>query len=414
MSKSGAVSEDDKMVYEYIKDNISKTIRENKEDNGTLIGLPYPYTVPCADGMFQEMYYWDTYFTNVGLCLLGEYETAKNNVDNMIYLVNRFGYMPNGNRTYYLNRSQPPFLSFMVRDIYDHIKDAKWLAKAYDALETEYGFWMRERITEIGLNQYSGKLIDGEAKQHADRYRRRTGLDMKDVDDMEVYRHYIAFCESGWDINPRWDFESYNYIQPELNSLLYGLEKNMEYFSRELGNGNEIKWIKAADKRLELMNEYLIDENGLFCDYNFKKKTKGRIFSAAAFYPLFAGLASKEQAEAAVLALKRIEGGYGIFACEKNDTVGSYQWDYPNSWPPVTYIVIRGLMNYGFADDARRIAQKYTDASEKIFNETGCLWEKYNAYEGSVNVTHEYETPPMLGWCAGAYLYCMNILNGKD
>ena len=405
--------EDNKMVCEYIKNNIGKTIRENKEDNGTLIGLPYPYTVPCADGMFQEMYYWDTYFTNVGLCLIRAYERAKNNVDNMIYLVERFGYMPNGNRTYYLNRSQPPFLSFMVRDIYEHYKDKEWLGKAYDALETEYSFWMTRRMTETGLNQYGGTLIKDEAKQHADRYRCRTGLEMKDTDDMELYRHYISFCESGWDINPRWDFESYNYIQPELNSLLYGLEKNMEYFSKELGNRNEAKWSAAADRRLKLMNEYLVGENGLFCDYNFVKKTKGKIFSAAAFYPLFAGCASKEQAALAVSALNRIEGGYGVFACEKNDAIGSYQWDYPNSWPPVTYIVIRGLIAYGYTDDALRIAEKYIHASDKIFKETGCLWEKYNADEGSVNVTHEYETPPMIGWCAGAYLYCKSISEGK-
>ena len=102
---------------EFILDNWDKVIRENKEDKDTLIGLPYPYTVPCISGMFQEMYYWDTYFTNVGLILSGRIDQAKNNVDNMSYLISRYGFMPNGNRTRYLNNSQPPFLSMMVMEI---------------------------------------------------------------------------------------------------------------------------------------------------------------------------------------------------------------------------------------------------------------------------------------------------------
>ena len=98
-------------VREYIGSNWDNTTRFFTEDNDTLIGLPYPYTVPCIEGKFQEMYYWDVYFTNVGLIKSGRLSQAKNNVDNMCYLINKFGFVPNGNRTYYLSRSQPPFLS---------------------------------------------------------------------------------------------------------------------------------------------------------------------------------------------------------------------------------------------------------------------------------------------------------------
>ena len=125
------------MVETYIKNNWDKCIRENKQDDGTLIGLPKPYIVPCIGGMFQEMYYWDTYFTNKGLALSGRWEQIKNNTDDMLYLVDRYGYMPNGNRTFYLTRSQPPYLSMMVRDVYDHFQDKSWLESAYKTLEKE-------------------------------------------------------------------------------------------------------------------------------------------------------------------------------------------------------------------------------------------------------------------------------------
>lgn len=127
-------------VKTYIENNWNRTIKYNPVDDGTLIGLPYPYSVPAV-GYFDEMYYWDTFFTNKGLAISGKMEQVRNNTDNMLYLVERYGFMPNGNRTEYLTRSQPPFLSFMVRDVFEYYKDMEWLAEAYDILEKEYTFW---------------------------------------------------------------------------------------------------------------------------------------------------------------------------------------------------------------------------------------------------------------------------------
>lgn len=117
-------------VKDYITDNFPKTIRCNKKDSGTLIGLPHRYTVPCTSDMFEELYYWDIYFINAGLLAEGNTELAKDNIDNMLYMVDKFGFMPNGNRTYYLDRSQPPFLSQMIRELYEVSRDKEWLAKA--------------------------------------------------------------------------------------------------------------------------------------------------------------------------------------------------------------------------------------------------------------------------------------------
>jgi len=143
------------LVREFIRNSWDAVVRFNPNDSLTLIGLPYPYTVPCVAGTFQELYYWDTYFTCEGLAADGRTELAKNNVDDMLYLVDRFGYMPNGSRTWYLNRSQPPYLAMAVDRIFRATGDREWLARALGTLEREYAFWMTERMTPIGLNRYS-------------------------------------------------------------------------------------------------------------------------------------------------------------------------------------------------------------------------------------------------------------------
>lgn len=147
-------------VIDFIRENIKKTVRINTGGDDTLIGLPYPYTVPTVSEAFQEMYYWDTYFTNVGLLVSGESELARYNTDNLLYMADKYGFVPNGNRTWFLNRSQPPFLSLMVKDIYNETKDCEWLENAVKILEKEYSFWMTERITDTGLNCYGSNASD--------------------------------------------------------------------------------------------------------------------------------------------------------------------------------------------------------------------------------------------------------------
>lgn len=397
-------------ILEYINYNWDKTIRINKEDEETLIGLPYPYTVPCADGTFQEMYYWDTYFTNQGLKICGRYEQVKNNTNNMLYLVKCFGFMPNGNRTWFLDRSQPPFLSLMVRDVYEYDKDKKWLKEAYEILKIEYGFWQRKRMTCTGLNQYGASYNDEMRETYSRIFKERMKILPENCTDEAIYRHFMPICESGWDITPRWGMNSYDFIQPELNSLLFAFEKSMGYFATELAEDESV-WAEAAARRVSLMKEFLLGEDGLYYDYNFKTGKRSSLFSAAAYFPLFVGCASQKEAEAAAAALYRIEKKYGIAACEKNDVPGDYQWNYPNGWAPLHYIVINGLLQYGYKKEALRIAGKYKELAECVFKTTNNLWEKYNVAEGSINVTNEYEIPPMMGWTAGVYLYCDAVLN---
>lgn len=396
-------------IMNYLKDNWDSCVRENKQDKGDLIGVPYKYTVPSPE-FFNEMYYWDTYFTNIGLLRIGKADLAKSNVDNMLYLVDRFGFMPNGTRTYFLTRSQPPFLSEMVKDVYEFYKDKEWLRSAYETLLKEYSFWQEKRNSEIGLNHYDAEILDSEIKEYADIFAERIGS-RPAMNDYDITHHFLATAESGWDLNPRWDFDAQNFAAADLNCLLYLFEKNMESFSNILGNINaKSEWQQRSEKRLGLMQKYLCDENGIFMDYNFKTHKRNTIFSVACYYPMFVKAATSEQAEILFQNLERLEEQYGVSSCEEIDSDISYQWGYPNGWACLQYIMICALDNYGYHDAALRIAKKYVDATESIFEKTNNLWEKYNVVKGNIEVVSEYGTPPMFGWSAGVYVYAKNYI----
>lgn len=404
-------------IKDYIYGNWDNTIRHNTQDCETLIGLPYPYTVPCCDNHFQELYYWDTYFTNVGLMHSGRAAQAKYNIDNMCYLIEKYGYMPNGNRTFYLSRSQPPFLSQMVRELYSKLPDAAWLTKCYHALEKEYAFWQSDRITSSGLNRYYGFFTATDEIPCS--YELCARFQIPQPEDEETQRRYgrsmYTFAESGWDCNSRMGVDVYQYNWLDLNALLYGMEQNMAYFSETLGNGREDFWLQQSALRAERMNALMWDENmGCFFDFNYETNERTDIVSVATFYPLFTGLCTQEQAARIVATLPKLEQTHGIASCEAQEELYDLQWDYPNGWACLQYIVIHGLLRYGYKEAALRIAQKYTQLVERVFRETGHLWEKYNVVSGTVSTAKEYETPAMMGWSAGVYLDCRTLISTPD
>jgi len=164
-------------IIDYIDENLPRCICYSPENSGTLIGLLYPYIVPCASDGFREMYYWDTYFTHKGLLIRGDLQQIRNDIDNMRYLIREYGFMPNGNRTFYLYNSQPPFLSMMMRDYYEVEKNKEWLEGAYEDLKLEYKFWKNYRMSDIGLNRYDCMKIPEEMVPSAARsFQERTGL----------------------------------------------------------------------------------------------------------------------------------------------------------------------------------------------------------------------------------------------
>ncbi len=402
-------------VYEFILSNWDKCKRYEPNDNGTLIGMPYPYITPTAKNTFQEMYYWDTYFACEGLALVGKGELAKNCADNMAYMIDKYGLMPNGNRTYYLDHSQPPYFCMLVNLVYEHTGDVFWLKQMYDVIEKEYTFWQTDRISPNGLNCYgSGEYDHKRGKELYDLMSKRFHIENQ-IDKYNGYadiaENIIAECESGWDFNPRFNYRCKDYNPVDLNSNLYVYETLMAKFSSILHY--EDVWSARANKRKELINKYLWNGQ-YFCDYNYVKGFKSEVFSAAALHPLWAGIADKNQAQEVLSRLDKIEFEHGIAACEKLDNIGVFQWAFPNAWAPLQFIAVKAFDNYGYTFAAKRIAQKYVSSIDTIFQKTNNLWEKYNALDGTINVANEYDMPDMLGWTAGVYIVCTEYLNTKE
>ncbi|MFB2121632.1 trehalase family glycosidase [Parapedobacter sp. 2B3] len=407
-------------VRVYISENWGSTVMQATNVRDDLIPLPHPYSVPTVEGetAFKAMFYWDTYFTNLGLLRDGQEVQAKNNVDNIIYLVDTYGKMPNASTKAMLNRSQPPYLSMMIADVFEYGKDTVWLREAVQTLEKEYRFWMTNRVTPNGLNRYSSSATSSEKIGMAKLWASRSGDErmLQGKSEAEMVRmggHVLAEAESGWDFTPRFDNRCEDFNPVDLNSNLYLYERNFARFYRALGaETTAAAWDKAASQRKALMERYCIDAaTGLFADYDFVNQRHADVVSAALFSVLYSGLADQEQAAAIVRALGLLETPYGIKTCAEGPRSFTYQWDTPNGWPPLHYLAVKGLYDYGYLEEGRRIGNKYLNTVTENFRRTRHLWEKYNVDDGSVNTVNEYEMPKFLGWTAGVFVAIADLLS---
>ena len=403
-------------LNEYIDKNLPLTLRECKLDNAPFFALPRPYNVPCATGIFQEMYYWDTYFTNIGHILDGDVEQARNNVENLAAMADRFGFVLNGNREEFLNNSQPPFLSQAAREVYNVTRDKEWLGRIYPIIKKEYAFYTEKRGTDKGLSHYDAvtPMSDEQVERGAKLMVERMGY-RPDVSEYDLARGLFSVGESGWDVNPRMTYRAYEIIPTELNALIYSIEDNMAHFASELENGEDTLWRLRRDNRATAMREWLRGDDGVFYDYDMGKKQRMNAISVACLYPLYFGMVDESEALSAVnTVLSKLETDFGIVTCEKMDDVrGNFQWGYPNGWPPMHIIAVGGLLRYGYVDEAKRVAKKFVSLIESSFALTGHLWEKYDVVAGNSDALAEYETPPMLGWTYGAYRCLNDVLRNK-
>jgi len=258
---------DAKKVNDFIKTHWKDSVRHQTEDKGDLIGMPFPYTVPCPQGKeMQNIFYWDVYFINIGLIRQGFVDLAKNNVDNLLYLVERYGYIPNGNRTFFLNRSQPPFLGLMIRDIFDATQDKKWLTDSFSIWKKEYEFWDQNRKTPAGLTRHLHHSTNKNLLRfYEDELVCRIKFNLQNENDkIEIANHYLAEAETGWDFTPRFHQRAADFIQVELNCILYLCEQNAAYFSDILELKDTEVWRDRAEKRKELILELLWNESESF------------------------------------------------------------------------------------------------------------------------------------------------------
>jgi len=394
-------------VLQFIKDKWPDCIVDGPISGKQSLALPHPYTAPCISGMFKELFYWDSYFTNLGLLQLGFRNLAMNNVEDLFHEIDLLGYVPNSSDKRQTNRSQPPYLAKMVIDLHESENDKVWLGRAYEYLKREYlCFWMKERLVPSGLNRYFHSATEIELLQFYDEISTRIPFFAQNVaEKVKIASHYLAEAETGWDFNPRFGGRCADFIPVDLNATLYAYEKSMERISEILSNGENIRWKEAATMRASLVDHFCWnDEDGFYYDYDFVHGVKSTTKSLAAFQPLWSGMASPAQAGRVKDKLPFFEYSFGLATCEKNGEKSLYQWDYPNGWAPLHYIACEGLRRYSFDMDAQRIERKYLSLVSANYGLTGELWEKYNVVDGSIHVVDEYQMPTLMDWTAGVFV----------
>jgi alpha,alpha-trehalase len=410
-----------------------------------LLYLENKYVVP--GGRFNEMYGWDSYFIVRGLLRSGRVELARGMVDNFFFEIEHYGAMLNANRTYYLSRSQPPFLSSMFVDVYQAIPrdkpDFAWLERAHADLEKDYEMWTRDPhlAGQTGLSRYYdfGDGPPAEALQDETGFYRKVAtyfffhpgegdhylvpsgataavagspytLQVCDAPltmarpeceksqefklSADYYKGDRSMRESGFDVSFRFGSfgaATHHYAPVCLNSLLYKTEKDLEQISRWLGHGADAdKWNQRAEARKKLIVHYLWDQqHGLFFDLNLETGQKSSYRYASTFYPLWAGLATPEQAKAVLGNLKVFERPGGL-AMSPEQT--GAQWDLPYGWGNIEMLAIDSLRRYGFNAEADRVSYKFVSMVAENFRRDGNIREKYNV------VTRSSESSVELGY----------------
>ncbi len=395
----------------------------DQEGLSTLLPLPYPYIVP--GGRFREVYYWDSYFTMLGLRAHGRTDLIQNMVDNFSYLIEQHGFIPNGNRSYYLSRSQPPFFALMVQ-LLSEISGPEILLKYRHALEREYAFWMsgenevtqdapsHRRVILLPDGSIMNRYWDDKDTPRPEAYIEDEHIaQQSDRPPTSVYRDIRAAAESGWDFSSRWfaDGQNMSTIQTtqlvpvDLNCLLYFLEKTLLQIYRQLPDRvpADVMKEKARLRKQAILNNCWDEKAGFFFDYNWTSHSKSNSWNLAAAFPLFFNIASSEQAARTADHLKNKFLQDGGLATTLSNT--GQQWDAPNGWAPLQWMTYKGLMQYGHDALANQIREHWKRLNERTYAETGKMMEKYNIQDIQVKAGGgEYPNQDGFGWTNGVYL----------
>lgn len=380
---------------------LSRQPDEEVSEYSTLIPLPHPYIVP--GGRFREIYYWDTYFTSLGLAESGHIDKVKDLARNFAYQVTQFGHIPNGNRVYFLSRSQPPFLSMMVDLITHYEKDA--YKEFIPALEKEYQFWMEKRYVDLPDGMILTRYFDDNPVPREESFKEDHHLqkDLSPDDSRKLMQHIRAACESGWDFSSRWFTDSTDLttirtadlIPVDLNALIYSLESKLAKWT-----GKDI-YIEAYKQTRFAFDQYFWDDKaGFYFDYDFKNKEKTKEWTLAAAFPLFMNISTDKQAASVATHLKDSFLKPGGLVTTLHET--GQQWDAPNGWAPLQWVCVQGLLNYGFDDLAKEIATRWVQLNDSVYKRTGKMMEKYNVADLSLHAGGgEYDLQDGFGWSNG-------------
>ncbi|HXE84941.1 MAG TPA: alpha,alpha-trehalase TreF [Gemmatimonadales bacterium] len=400
---------------------------DSTDPSSSLIPLPESYVVP--GGRFREIYYWDSYFTMQGLVKSGHTDLVKNMLDNFAHLIRTVGHIPNGNRTYYLSRSQPPYFAAMVA-LYAGATDTTQALVYLDALEKEYAFWMNgadqlkpgqfyRRVVRMPEGVVLNRYWDDSNEPRPESYKPDVEIGMTVPDSLRpnFYRNARATAESGWDFSSRWmrdpkdlrTLETIDLLPVDLNSLLYNAERviaALRTFRNGPGDAAVAKRFNdLADKRREAIQALMYEPNrGFF--YDVRWRTGVRVTdrpSLAAAAPLYFGVATPEQGirTAARLEAEFLKPG-GFVTTNFNS---GQQWDGPNGWPPLEWLTIEGVRRYRRDDLADKAATRWLDLIQRTYRATGRMMEKYDVVDPKRRAGGgEYPTQDGFGWTNGVVL----------
>ncbi|RZF65566.1 alpha,alpha-trehalase TreF [Sphingomonas populi] len=374
---------------------------------GSALALPERYVVP--GGRFREMYYWDSYFTMLGLKADGHGDLVESMLDDFVSLVERYGHIPNGTRTYYVERSQPPMLYLMLAlsDANDPALEARRLV----ALRREHDFWMQpERVVTMPDGSVLNRYYSHADRPREESWREDVALQARTKREAgPLYRDIRAAAESGWDFSSRWfadgktlaTIDTTNVVPVDLNSLLYGMEGAIAEQCRAAADAAcATRYDALAAARKKAVETWLWDDKGgRYGDWDIAKKTLRRGLTAATAFPLFTGLAASDRADlvAATIGESLVApGGLRTTLARTGE-----QWDTPNGWPPLQWIAIEGLNRTGHETAARELAQRFLATVLHEYRASGRMLEKYDVEQARPGGGGEYPLQDGFGWTNG-------------
>lgn len=406
----------------YLWNDLTKVPGKQKPYS-SLLALPNSYIIP--GGRFKEIYYWDSYFTMLGLQEAGKVDMIENMVGNFAFLIETYGHIPNGNRSYYLSRSQPPFFALMVELMAETKHDEKIYLKYLGVLEKEYRYWMTgNKVVHRNGNEILNRYWDTANTPRPESYSQDEELFRKAGRDSMIFRDVRSAAESGWDFSTRWfddglslaKINTTQIIPVDLNCLLFKLESTLaKAYQINHDEAKTSMYRDLADRRKALILKYFWDEkSGFFFDYSLKTATRSPQYTLAGLYPLFFSLADSHQAEKVKTQVETLflKSGGLVTTLVQNS---GQQWDYPNAWAPLQWIGYKALKNYQFDKLAHEIAKRWTNLNIKVYFETGKMMEKYDVVDlNRLGGGGEYKAQDGFGWTNGVFLKLWNDLKRKN
>lgn len=420
---------------EHVKNLWPQLQRRNRRDRGSLVAVPHEYVVP--GGRFSEQFYWDSYFIMLGLAADEHWDIIEGMMKNYTFMIFKFGRIPTANRTYFLTRSQPPFFAHMVRLLAKHNGRTRTLAEYLPSLLLEYRFWMKGRrdvVTDADLQAklrvvcmpngvILNRYFDDKSTPRPESHREdaETAAFAVTQNKRKVYRDLRAAAESGWDFSSRWfsdpnkieTIHTTDMVQVDLNCLLYQLEMTIADAYTALKQPLlSRKFRQAAEKRADAIRRYCWNpETQFFEDYNFRTGTTTGKATLAGAFPLYAKIATSEQAAAVA---KRIENDFlkkgGLITTLETT---AQQWDAPNGWAPLQWTTIQGFREYGYHTLANQVRDRWLELNDRVYETTHKMVEKYDVVTAQPGGGGEYPLQDGFGWTNGVYAALYDERRGK-